>query len=77
MREHTVGLCKHFHRVFMFSEKKKKSRELTKVFKQRLDKTGAVAVQTAVHVDVRPGDCSGDTGQKSPQVGFVDIVGKH
>lgn len=48
-------------------------REPTKVFKQRLHKTGAVAVQAAVHVDVRAGDWSEETGQKSVKLGWQTL----
>lgn len=33
---------------------------LTKILKQRLDKTGAVAIETAVHVDIWSIDCGED-----------------
>jgi len=41
---------------------------LTKILKQRLYKTGAVAIETAVHVDVWSIDCGQD------QVGVVNSV---
>lgn len=39
--------------------------KLTKVLEQRLYKTGAVAIETAVHVDVRSADCEEDEREVS------------